>query len=286
MKGQVILILLLVMTVGLAIGLSVIQRSLSDVSTASKVEQSSRAFSAAEAGIERALQPGSNCGTNCVNFNENSAQATVQDNGRVPAIALRGQQQDALEYPPISKETVAQFWVADPNSVSIPTTSSYTGLPVNTIDVYWGNSTTDQAAIEITSIYYSGGQYLNQKNFYDSAISRISQNGFSSPTLIPSTSIRTTTGIIQSFSYGTRVPIPPNTIMIRTRFLYTSTDQPIAVRGVGTCGLACSIPPQARIILSSGTAGSAERKIQFFSLDKVLPPYLDFAIFSTGDISK
>ena len=54
-KGQILLALILVMTVALAIGLSVIQKSLVDVSTSTKVEQSSMAFSAAEAGIERSL---------------------------------------------------------------------------------------------------------------------------------------------------------------------------------------------------------------------------------------
>ncbi len=43
-KGQLILILILVMTVALSIGLSIVQKSLVDVSTSSKVEQSSRAF--------------------------------------------------------------------------------------------------------------------------------------------------------------------------------------------------------------------------------------------------
>ena len=55
-KGQIILILLLVMTVALGVGLTIVQRSLTDISTSTKVEQSSRAFSAAEAGIEKALQ--------------------------------------------------------------------------------------------------------------------------------------------------------------------------------------------------------------------------------------
>src|SRR3990167_10776274 len=133
MKGQVILILLLVMTVGLAIGLSVIQRSLSDITTASKIEQSSRAFSAAEAGIERALS--GNCsGNNCISF-ENSSQAVVQDSGLVPAIVTNGNQQIALEYPPISKETFAQFWLIDPNVSGNPTTSSYTA---SSVDFYWG----------------------------------------------------------------------------------------------------------------------------------------------------
>src|SRR5204863_1532604 len=94
MRGQVLLILLLVMTVGLAIGLSIIQRSLSDVSTASKIEQSSRAFSAAEAGIERALKGNCSSGS-CVTF-QNNAQATIQDSGLVPVAASSGKQQVAL----------------------------------------------------------------------------------------------------------------------------------------------------------------------------------------------
>src|SRR3989339_1641784 len=71
--GQVILILILVMAVALAIGISVIQRSLSDISTSSKVEQSSRAFSAAEAGIEKALRGDATA----VSFPENNSSATV-----------------------------------------------------------------------------------------------------------------------------------------------------------------------------------------------------------------
>ena len=61
-RGQIILVLVLVITVALAIGISVVQRSLSDISTSTKVEESSRAFSAAEAGIERALKEHSTIG--------------------------------------------------------------------------------------------------------------------------------------------------------------------------------------------------------------------------------
>lgn len=289
MKGQVILILLLVMTVGLAVGLSIIQRSLSDVSTASRIEQSSRAFSAAEAGIERALKGNCTAG-NCVSF-ENNAEAVIQDSGYVPAVVTSGQQV-ALEYPPISKETFAQFWLVDPNSPSNPTTSIYTGSPVNNVDFYWGvmpqdSNQSNWPAIEVTIIYYNGVTYLNRKYFCDPNSARITQNGFTCPnTIATPLNISSTTGNNRSFAYSARIPIQPNTIVIRSRLLYSPSNHPLAMRAVGTCGSACSIPPQARIILASGTAGDTQRNIQFFSLDKVLPPYLDFAIFSAGAITK
>src|SRR3989344_5511027 len=97
-SGQVILILLLIMTVALGIGLSLVQRSLGDISTSIKVEQSSRAFSAAEAGIESAIK-GNLTG---VNFPDAKSSATV-----VSTVPELGQ---ALEYPPIGKEEIAHFW--------------------------------------------------------------------------------------------------------------------------------------------------------------------------------
>ena len=51
-SGQIVIILLLLMLVILSIGLAVTQRTITNVSTSSQTEQSSRAFSAAEAGLE------------------------------------------------------------------------------------------------------------------------------------------------------------------------------------------------------------------------------------------
>src|SRR3989338_10792119 len=117
-KGQVLLLLILVMTVALAIGLSIVQKSLVDISTASKVEQSARAFSAAEAGIEKALNAsggGSCTGAACQSFTENkSAIKEIIDTGLLPAVAVSGQLQDTLEYDsPLAKEDVAQVWLAE-----------------------------------------------------------------------------------------------------------------------------------------------------------------------------
>src|SRR5690349_3201017 len=55
-RGQILLIVVLVMTVALTIGLSVATRTINNIRTSTDEENSQRAFSAAEAGIEQALQ--------------------------------------------------------------------------------------------------------------------------------------------------------------------------------------------------------------------------------------
>jgi len=58
------------------------------------------------------------------------------------------------------------------------------------------------------------------------------------------------------------------------------------VHAVGICGADCSLPPQARKLIATGISGQTQRRIQVFRLDKVVPPYFDYAIFSTGEINK
>lgn len=55
-QGQAVLIVLLVVAVALGFGLSIISQSVTDIEIAGQSEESARAFNAAEAGIEEALQ--------------------------------------------------------------------------------------------------------------------------------------------------------------------------------------------------------------------------------------
>lgn len=55
-RGQVALVVVLAMVVLLTIGLSVISRTVTDIRISKETEESTRAFSAAEAGIEEALE--------------------------------------------------------------------------------------------------------------------------------------------------------------------------------------------------------------------------------------
>lgn len=294
-KGQIILLLILVMTVALAIGLSVVQKSLVDISTASKVEQSSRAFSAAEAGIEKALKSNTNATcANCQNFTESSSQiANIDDRVQIPPTPALNTQQVGLEYPPLAKEDVAHFWLADPTT----TTEFY--MPASKaagrgIEIYWGNPNAEKAAIAVKVIYYDGSKYTTAAYHFDSDGSRTPNNGFTDASGNCTThNINTTSGTNRSFyckgiiGSFTSPSFPSSGLMLlRAKLLYNSTSQPIAVRGYGTCGKDCSLPPQAREIISTGVSGETQRRVKLFLLDKVVPPYFDYAIFSAGEISK
>lgn len=281
-KGQIILTLILVMTVALAIGLSVVQKSLIDVSTSTKVEQSSRAFSAAEAGIEKALGGD----TSGVNFSDIGSKTTaVSDTGLIPCIPgaaqcakAAGSRQDPLEYPPLAKEDIVQVWLADYQSDTNPPRIGYSQP---TLDVYWGSSSTDRAALELTLIYHNGTQYVSRKWYLDQIV-RSPVNNFEQVT--------TCSGYtLGSNSYQCKKTIdslPSGLMLLRARLLYNTISQPLAVQAVGTCGQDCSIPPQARNITSTGVAGETQRKVQLFQVNKVVPPYFDYAIFSAGEITK
>lgn len=291
--GQVILVLILVMTVALAIGISVIQRSISDISTASKGEQSSRAFSAAEAGIENKLSGG----TGSVNFTGNSSTADVAGGDLIPCIpgsspSCPAGRQAALEYPPLAKEETATVWLADPNSSTNPPALGYTQ---NSLDVYWGSSATDKAALELTLVYYESSQYKSKKWFLDnSSATRTSANNFDQVTCTGSYPLagyqcRKTLGDSSGSNLYWQTmnsALPAGLMLLRARLLYNTTSQPFAVQVVGTCGTACSLPPQQRKITSTGTAGTTQRKVRLHQIIKVVPSYFDYAIFSTGSINK
>lgn len=283
-SGQVLLLLIVIITIALATGLSIIQKSISDVSTASKVEQSSRAFSAAEAGIEQTLQGGSGN----VIFSENNSSAIVSDQGLQPVV-VAGSPQNALEYPPLAKEDIVQVWLANFNDTSNPPAIFY-NPPSSQLDVYWGSKQTndnDDAALEITLVYHDGINYLSKKWYFDSYATRAPENNFEKVNCSGGNTPEG--GNIQYYCKKTieGLPAAPSRlILLRARLLYNSVSQPLAVQAVGTCGFACSLPPQAREIYSRGISGETQRTIKIFQVEKVVPFYYDYAIFSTGEISK
>lgn len=299
-KGQLILTLILVMTVALAIGLSIVQKSLVDVSTSTKVEQSSRAFSAAEAGIEKALK-GDSSG---VSFPEtNSRTTSVVDTFLTPCVPgtagcnPEGSLQDPLETPDVEKEDAIQFWLADPDpNVNLPGCSAKdpTGhIPIcytdNSLSVYWGDIASDLPAITLTFVYFSSGQYQSLKYYFDPDANRAAQTNFTPVTCSGNEQLPKNTYQCHELISG--LPTLPNArlMIVRARLLYNTQSQPVAIRA--TCigsgvGSGCNLPPQAREITSTGVSGETQRKVRLFQELYVVPPYFDYAIFSQGKIEK
>lgn len=301
-KGQLILTLILVMAVALVIGLSVIQRSLTDVSTSTKVEQSSRAFSAAEAGIEQYLGSNTNCtpDTCKVEFSDIGSKAAVEGGDLIPCLSgLPGCEQPAntrqnpLEFPLLSKEEVAQVWLADPLSEDNPPAVFYNPPTTRTLDIFWGNSSENKAALEATLVYYQDSQYKSQKFYLDHASSG-RNNNFEQVASCSSGGQKPQTSDEYKAKYGdnsyqckyTLTDLPANLMLLRIRLLYNDTSQPFAVWATGSCGSNCSLPRQAKVLTSKGSSGETLRKVQLFQSIKVVPPYFNYAIFSAGEITK
>lgn len=322
-SGQIILGLILVMVVALGIGLAVVQKSLVDVSTSSKVEQSSRAFSAAEAGIEKALS-GDLSGVNFTTDNNSktknpgigtspsSSDTTVYSSGPIPCVPGQtgcdqgaGTRQAALEFPPLAKEDTTQIWLSDPNCslVSIASCKFYSQ---QYLDFYWGNadSKSDLPGLEVTIIYYDGTAFQAQKWYLDRQIlpddsQNRQNNGFTPVTCLDKNSVDANHKIgndpyqcLKEIDLSSKIPNFSNSILFlaRIRLLYNSTSQPFAIQAVrgSSCPSErdCALPPQARILVSTGISGDTQRRVKVFQINNVVPSYLDYAIFSAGDITK
>lgn len=299
--GQVVLILVLIMAVALVIGISVVQRSLSDISTAGKVEQSSRAFSAAEAGIEKALK-GDFGG---VTFDNNS-QAQTDPAQLLPPQAGAGNIQPAFEYPPLAKEETAHVWLADPTADLPSCNPPKACYKHRSLDVYWGDpSAEDKAALAINLVYY--GTDLNDPDPTQRAVSKyrtrkwyfdqqIRNNGFCQITCSGNNpvgannyqckfTLGNNSGCLNAPSGFDNSPLPDNLMLIRARLLDNSTSQPFAVGATSPCAN-CSLPTQAKRFVSTGISGQTQRKIELFQVLNVVPSYFDYAIFAVGEINK
>lgn len=305
--GQVVIILLLVMVVSLAIGLSVVGRSLTEISTSTNSENSSRAFSAAEAGIEKVLYEDSKNSltgisgvypTGTVKLTNNAQTEISWDINMPPTGTPRG---IALEYPPFGKESFAQFWLADPCSNPRSNPPDCSNLPERfytetNFDLYFGDPNYDYAsnpdnypAVEVHVISLVSDAYVDKSYFSDSFCTSglCSRSQFPACTRNPD-AIKTNNNSTASSKFLCKVNVSgySNTassypVMVRVRMLFTDITHPVALQL--TSG---NLPYQAKIFNSKGMSGNVQRNMKVFQEDFVMPHIFDYAIFSLGALNK
>ncbi|KKQ65533.1 MAG: hypothetical protein US86_C0010G0004 [Candidatus Daviesbacteria bacterium GW2011_GWA2_38_24] len=310
-SGQSALILVMIMLVALAVGLAVTQRSINDVSISTKTEQASRAFSAAEAGIERALGEPTTVGTITLNNFGNDATAQVYFSPELP------EKNQAIGLPHTNRSDFAQFWLANPNDLS-----TYYNPNPGEFYLYFGNgekakernltpgAEDPQPAIEVNLIYKEGTEYKSKRTFYDSRSSRdnTQTEGFIYPddprypgldfkcfsytstnNTIPNDQVNKVLIDDPEFYCKVKVTYTGIPIMARVRILYSNGDQAVAIAPATTCAadsLACSFPPQLRVYTSTGVSGESQRTLKVYETKKALPSFLDFVLLSAGEIIK
>jgi len=274
-EGQALLLVLLSMSVVLTIVLSILARSTLDIGVSSRSEESVRAFSAAEAGIEQALVAGS---TGLVTIGNATFDAKVTYSSA----------NEFILSPDLYSGESATVWFTSHDPSGNLVCPCFTG---NEIEVCWGKEGTNPnlpttPALEV-SIVYLEGDYTTAKIarvVVDPNYSRRMSNSFSDPS---GGGICTIDSKKFAFRYKFNLALlRVNTSglqLARIALLYNNNmGHPVSVRVFGG-----NLPAQGVTIESIGrsdVSGGSTRKIKVTRGFKELPGIFGNVVFSQGGI--
>lgn len=253
-RGQIGLLLLVIMGVVVALVMSVASRSLSDTVLSRQERESSAAFSVAETGIEKAM-------------NEIKTQ-----NGSPISGELTGLTDFVSGDYTVSPTSTYGLFVKEGETAHLDL-SSY----VATLSIYWTKkddraenlascsegSQLSPAAIEISA--YAGDTV--SREYYNPASCSPGANGFAS-------------SVDGGSEYRSRIvaySVPVGTTMIRIRPIYAGAT--ISVSGSG-------LNDQLYLIQSKAEGGDAKKAIEVKRGLDAPPSIFDFAVFTAGTIVK
>lgn len=261
-SGQILLITLLVLTVGMTISLALISRTRTDVTINNEIEDSARAFSAAEAGIERALQSG-------LSIQDGNVGELASFNTTVTSI---GEVTGSYTYPQKTLQgNVETLWLVnhDANGV-IDETRVYTS---NTIDVCWIGTT--PPALSIGVLYKRVNSYLMAKAAFDPS----GRGGFADAGGLTDgcgqTNVYKQTITFSALPVVPAINVASDTLLaIRIRPIYA--DANIFINSLGD-----QLPSQGDTITSTGITGSGiTRKVIVARQFRSAPSIFDAAVVS------
>lgn len=273
-SGQAIIIILLVAAVGLTVGISLISRSVTDVRISRQEEEQARAFSAAEAGIEKAIEQGEGISREEFGDAEYSVKAT--DLGKEAGFVFPKA---------VDQGDIKTVWLVEHADGS---PSRAAGEFIGTaIDLCWGN--TDQEAdleetpaLEATLIYEEGGVYKVSKAVFDpNSVRATTQNNFT-------VAVGGCSGVIsaeQSYDFPFKGTISGITgpYALRLKLIYNNDKaQMLGVLGNDI------LPSQGTIYDSTAVVGSGDdlvtSRVQQVQYHDAPPGIFDYVLFSEGDL--
>jgi len=265
-SGQIVVLLLLIMLVGLTLGLSITTRTVQQMKVATVSEQSSRAYTAAEAAIEEALRQELKAGeyalpAGALGPSISEAKYTVEES---PEFSLTVQKDEVAQVN-LKGSGVGQvgvFWVKE----SDPTENT--------------NDEPGRASLELTFIKNTGGDY-SVIRFAVNSDARNAENGFTDPGGPEDTSggatLRQRT---DSANCGSPSPTPgycnravvsglSDIEVLRIKPFYNKAT--IWVDGV---------PPQVFTVFGEATTvAEVTRKVEVKKAPPALPPIFDYVLF-------
>ena len=263
-SGQALLIVLLVMAVGLTIALSIVSRSVTDIRISQGEEESARAFSAAEAGIEESLRAGSAISPDLEGI---SIQVTETERGGGDSFVF-----DST----IDEGDTQTVWLVPHDSDGNLVLSPY--YTEGTIDVCW-QETDPETALEAAIFYQDpAGNYKVARGAYDDQASSRGE-GFDSPDS-DQCSILDRKKELNLAGFGI-TPSVDTLIALRLRPLYNQAE--VGVEGAGGDG--GLIPTQEKCFESTATTeNGVTRKVRQCQSFPAPPAIFDYVLFSGTDI--
>jgi len=289
-SGQALLLVLLSMAVVLTIVLSILSRSVTDVAISSREEEALRAFSAAEAGIEKAIIIGTSLGETEI------GNATFTTN--VSSFA-EGSQEFANPVGLLAGEVNTVWFMAHNQDGNLSCSAEKPCFTGRNVKVCWGKEgtaggTATTPALEV-SVFYAdpagSSNYKIAREVLDPNSTRTSTNNFSAPDSGTCTisgenyafqkTIDLSTLGIPAASYSTQGGLQ----FAHLRMFYnTDMTHPIGI-SVALAGNTL-LPAQGVAIESSGKSGEANRRISVFQSFGEIPEIFNGAVFSLGGLTK
>lgn len=276
--GQVLVLVLLIVVVALAVGLSVAARNVTNLRTSTQTEQSQRAFSAAEGGVEDVLSRlsaiandinvGSSVQSGC-DIQPGGGQATC--NVDVGAIDATVKVVSSTTYKsPIDLGSVGQLDLTNFNPA---------GSGVNKpITIYWANVNDAEsqlpgpATIAVTQ-YIPGGGTPQVRQLFEGVINRGSsyESGtFDSPNCLADPAL--------GFTKCATVQILPGATLFRIRPYWSKATVQVSN---------LTVPQTYEISSTAQTTSGVTRKVQVSRTAlPQLPAVFDYVLYSDSDISK
>jgi len=243
-KGQILLIVVLVMVTALTVGLSVAARSVSNLRTSQEAENSEQAFSAAEAGIEQSIT--NNTSVSGSFPNQATYQTTVKSIAGVEFALNNGS--------PVLKDDAVDIWLS--------TYPSYTNPWTGTLTLYWGQAgdvctnseaTNTMPALEVVLM---SGSLANPKESRYALDGCAPRNGINKFESVPAGG-----GTVSGKTYIFRRTIVVNSgLFMRIIPLYAPAL--MGVRGCDSAGNNCAaLPQQGTVIEATGISSNTTRKL-------------------------
>jgi Tfp pilus assembly protein PilX len=277
--GQAVLIVLLSLSVVLIVVLYIMSRSVSDISLSSKDQDSMRAFSAAEAGIENAL-------VGLYTVGSSSGNTTIGDASFKADVSNFGSGQNQILYPLTLKSgDQAVFWFSRAGD---PITFNGTQFKMCWATVGTSAAIPETPAILVTVYYKTNtNEYRVARAALDPNAGRSVTNKFTSASNVcnfASGEQFQFQSTVNLGAGGLNIPATATLQFATARFLYnTTTAHKI---GIDASATAAFFPSQGIKVDSQGSAADANRRIEVYQLNSEVPPIFANAIYSTSDIIK